>query len=276
MKSILAFFRRRFPTSVTTSAEARIKVATPELPEGRPAQLRELETRIGYTFREAALLDRSLTHSSFSHRLGRPEQTEEWQDYEALEFLGDSILGFVVSEVLFRTYPARSEGELSRIKSFLVSTEQLFVLSQQLGLGRFMRLSYGEEKTGGRAKKAILADLFESVTAAIYLDGGLEAARRFILSQFDSRLQQIAQKALDCKDFKSALQEQLHLLGLAEPRYRVVDELGPDHSKKFVVEVRVGDRSLAQAVGKSKKEAQQKAAEIAIRALGEDLGSVRK
>lgn len=238
------------------------------LPAERLSELHRLEARLGYCFQDLTLLERSLTHKSFAHLSGALEPDQDRvQDYESLEFLGDAILGFLVSEFLFRTYPSHPEGELSRIKSFLVSTKQLFLLSENLGVGNFVRLSHGEEKTGGRKKKAILADLFESVTAAICLDGGIESAREFVLTQFRSHLQKIAQAQLNFKDHKSTLQEQLHLLGFQEPSYRVVKELGPDHRKRFVIEVRINGKSLAKASGGSKKEAQQKAAQIAIQTL---------
>jgi len=187
-----------------------------------------------------------------------------------MEFLGDTILGFLISEHLFLSQPSRSEGELSKIRSFLVSANHLASLSQELDLGAFLRLGHGEEKTGGREKKALLADLFESLIAAIYLDGGFEPTRRFVFSRFSSRLEEIAEEQLDFQDSKSLLQEQLHARGFTEPAYRVVEELGPDHSKQFVVEVHIGDKHLATASGKSKKEAQQRAAEKALEGL-EDL-----
>ena len=234
----------------------------------RLLELHNLEKTLGHCFKDLTLLDRSLTHKSFLHRPETPNaESGAPRDYESLEFLGDSILGLVISEFLFRNYPAHTEGALSRIKSFLVSREQLFLLSQKLDLGQFIRLSHGEEKTGGRKKKAILADLFESLTAAIYLDGGVEPARDFILSQFRPHLSALAREKLEFGDYKSALQEKLHLLGFSEPDYRVVGELGPDHRKKFVIEVRVNGKSLAKASGRSKKEAQQSAAQIAIEKL---------
>lgn len=236
-------------------------------PAGSP-DLRDLEHRLGHHFTQAALLERALTHSSFAHEVGVSGQRGlPPRDYEGLEFLGDAILDFVVSEFLFRTYPSRSEGELSKMRAFLVSANHLSTISQKLDLGAFSRLSHGEEKTGGRMKKAILADLFESVVAAIHLDGGLEPARRFILKQFGPSLTRIAEKRLDFRDYKSLLQEELHKRRLPEPSYRVINEFGPDHEKEFVVELHVQDQFLARASGRSKKEAQQKAAEQAVEGL---------
>lgn len=252
------------------------KAAAPppsEIAASRLTELRRLEEQMEYQFQNPALLERALTHKSFVHEATAASEGKYVpQDYEAMEFLGDALLGLVISDFLFRTYPDRSEGELSKLKSFLVSASQLSLLSQKLELGQFVKLSYGEEKTGGRGKKAILADLFESLIAAIYLDSSLPSATEFILEQYGSRFEKIAQEKLDLKDYKSALQEQLHLLGFPEPRYRVVNEVGPDHSKQFLVEVRVKDRILARASGASKKEAQQRAAQIAMETLEEKIG----
>lgn len=252
-------------------AEGASKLRHPdtELSEKRRLQLRELEGRIGHHFRDPNLLDRALTHKSYLYSGPGSSSASRLRDYEALEFLGDSILGFIISEYLVRTFPDRSEGELSKLKSFLVSTGQLFDLSRSLELGDFLHLSYGEEKSGGRKKKAILADLFESLTAAIYLDGGLEPTRAFVLGQFQGWFEKIARRALEFRDYKSTLQETLHLKGLPEPSYRVVTEVGPDHRKQFVVAVEVQDFCLGQASGMSKKEAEQQAARLAMEKLGE-------
>ncbi|MDA2933685.1 ribonuclease III [Acidobacteria bacterium AH-259-D05] len=229
--------------------------------------LQELEARLGYSFTNTELLERALTHTSFTYEQRSSLSGDTSKDYESLEFLGDTILNFLISEYLFQANPSRTEGELSKIRSFLVSANHLASLSRELDLGAFLRLGHGEEKTGGRQKKALLADLFESLTAAIYLDGGLEPTRRFIFAQFSSRLEEIAEEQLDVRDRKSLLQERLQARGFSEPTYRVIDELGPDHKKEFVIEVYVKDKCLARASGRSKKEAQQRAAEQALEKL---------
>ncbi len=239
-------------------------LAGPEPGEERIEQLRELEKRLGHRFRQTALLDRALTHRSFLHDAGKNSSERCVYDYEALEFFGDTVLGLIISEALFRTRPSQHEGELSKLKAQLVSTQQLSRLSRELDLGRYLRLSYGEEKTGGRKKKAILADIFESLTAALYLDGGLETARAFVLSRFQPLLKEIDAKKFQVRDFKSALQEGLHSIGQSEPSYRVIEESGPDHCKRFVVEVVSAGRRLAQGEGLSKKEAEQEAARVAL------------
>ena len=232
---------------------------------------RDLEKRLGHHFTRPALLERALTHSSFANEVGVSGQRGlPPRDYEGLEFLGDAILDFVISEFLFHTYRTRSEGELSKMRAFLVSENHLSTISQELDLGAFSRLSHGEEKTGGRMKKAILADLFESVVAAIHLDGGLEPTRRFILEQLGPSLQRIAEERLDFRDYKSILQEELHKRHLPEPSYRVIHEFGPDHEKEFVVELHAQNQFLARASGRSKKAAQQKTAEQALEVLNSE------
>jgi ribonuclease-3 len=235
--------------------------------------LQELEVLLGYSFTNPRLLERALTHTSFAYEHKSAVTGEASEDYEALEFLGDAILSFLISDYLFNAHPSQNEGQLSKIRSFLVSANQLASLSREMDLGAFLRLGHGEEKTGGRHKKALLADLFESLIAAIFLDGGLEPTRRFVLSRFRSRLENIQEEPLNFEDRKSLLQEQLHARGLSGPDYRVIDELGPDHEKEFVVEVCIQDQFLARASGGSKKEAQQKAADKALERLDDVLSS---
>jgi len=233
----------------------------------RAAELKELESKLGYSFDNERLLEQALTHKSYSHERDNGKNP----DYESLEFLGDSILGFVISEFLFLSYPEHSEGDLSKIKSHLVSTQQLHVLSGKLDLGRFLNLSRGEDRTGGRRKRTLLADLFESLTAAIYLDGGLEPSRDFILRQFGERFEAIAKNELPFRDHKSTLQERLHRMGLPSPVYRVIQESGPDHRKEFLVSVSSQGIVLAQGIGKSKKAAEQEAAEQGMVKLEEGV-----
>lgn len=244
-----------------TPDEAKAGTHSPLTPE-RLRQLDELQKAIGYVFREPALLDLALTHSSHSN-----QSDATGANYESLEFLGDSVLGFVISEYLFLNHPDRSEGELSKMKSFLVARDQLYRLSSRLDMGCYLRLSRGEEKTGGRLKRAILADLFESVAAAIYLDGGMSAAREFVLAQQREQIEKISREEIDFKDYKSQLQERLHAAGGESPVYRVAEETGPDHRKEFFVEVWIEGRIAARGKGRSKKEAQQNAAEHALAAV---------
>ena len=234
-------------------------IETPSQPEELP----ELEARMAYRFKDPALLATALTHRSFVNEC----EGERLQHNESLEFLGDSVLGFLVSSRIFQRFPDLNEGELSKIKAYLVSAANLFHLAERMHLGAHLKLSRGEDKTGGRKKRAILVDAFEAVIGAIYLDGGVEAASTFVDNQIGEFLEGLSPGRRAYGDFKSALQEQLHNLGHPEPEYRVVDEIGPDHHKIFVVQVLIGDRTVAEAYGTRKKEAQQAAARLALESL---------
>ncbi len=225
--------------------------------------LGELESGLGYRFNDPGLLDRALTHKSYSHEAGDANQTVI-PHYEALEFLGDSILGFVVSDFLCTSDPNLTEGELTKIRAHLVSTSQLASISARLELGKYLKLSKGEEKTGGREKRAILADLFESLLASIYLDSGLEAVRTLIEEQFRPQAELLARGELELQDSKSSLQEELHRRGFPSPQYEVIRESGPDHEKTFFVGVSVHGKTLAEGEGGSKKQAESQSAQNAI------------
>ncbi|MBI2956721.1 MAG: ribonuclease III, partial [Acidobacteria bacterium] len=186
---------------------------------------------------------------------------------------GDAILGFVVSDVLFEMFPALSEGKLSRIKANLVSTRYLRRVAEQLELGRYIRLGPGEEKTGGRQKQAILANTVESVLAALYRDGGLEAARRFVEEFLLRELREASVEPLARADYKSALQEYLQGRRLPAARYQTVGTRGPEHRKVFTVELWVGEQCWARAEGASKKEAEQQAARRALEQLPQTVGT---
>lgn len=232
-----------------------------------------LEAAIGHTFRDRELLERALTHKSHAHEQngdlnGAPRDPSG--DNEQLEFLGDSILGFVASEYLVRRNPEAPEGRLSKSKAHLVSAAHLHEAAQKLGLGSYLFLGRGEEMSGGREKKALLADALEAVIAAMYLDAGLPPARNFIethvLALFDDSGEGVPSAATD---HKSALQEMAQALKLPPPRYVIVGEDGPEHSKTFTVEVRVGKDWVSQAQGASKKSAGQKAAQHILQQLTE-------
>ena len=224
------------------------------------APLETLEDLLGYRFSDRSLLVQALTHRSFVNESG----AENLQNNESFEFLGDAVLGFVVSARIYRLFPGLNEGELSKIKAFLVSAANLFQLAKSIRLGDFILLSRGEIKCGGRKKRAILVDAYEAIIGAIYLDAGVESAAGFIQHQIQPIMQQIDIRQLTYGDYKSALQELLHDTGRPEPVYRVVDELGPDHQKTFVVQILIDEEILAEASGKTKKEAQQSAARIAL------------
>jgi len=235
------------------------------------ADVTALEAAIGHVFRNAELFQRALTHKSRIHE--QPGENPALADNEQLEFLGDAILGFVVSECLVRRYPSAPEGRLSKLKAHLVSAARLYEVAQTLSLGDFLILGRGEEMSGGRAKKALLSDAMEALIAAIYIDAGedgMSAARTFIETHVVGSFT-VKEGSVDgaVEDYKSALQEMAQSLKLPPPRYFIVGEDGPEHSKTFTVEVRVGKDWTSQARGLSKKAAGQKAAESVLQQLSE-------
>lgn len=231
-------------------------------------QVSEFEQRIGYTFTERELLRRALTHKSYSHEA----KDLDVRHNETFEFLGDSVLGFVIGDMLFRHFPTLDEGALSKMKAFLVSAPSLAVKARHYGMGEVILLGVGEEKTGGRRKDSLLANLFEAMIAGVYLDGGIDAARQLIERAFQQDIVSIDQQDLLFQDYKTALQELAQGRGLLLPDYAVVGEVGPDHDKTFIVEVKVGSL-VARGEGSSKKEAQQQAARHALGEFGEKYGT---
>ena len=230
------------------------------------SELEPLERRINYRFKDRGMLEHALTHRSRVHE----DASGGVFDNESMEFLGDSVLGFVIAAMLFREFPQHNEGQKSKLKASLVSSASLARLGEQLNLGEFLILGRGEEKTGGRHKHAIIADSYEALIAAIYLDGGIEPAQRFIETEFASLIQEARRTgaaASFTEDWKSALQEYLQSGGRGLPVYRLAGEIGPDHRKSFVVEIVVDGDVVATAEGRSKKEAAQAAAKAALERL---------
>jgi ribonuclease-3 len=231
------------------------------------AALESLEARLGHTFHDRGLLGRALTHKSraFENNNGPGERVT---DNEQLEFLGDAVLGFLVSELLVERHPDFPEGRLSKVKAYLVSATHLHGVAQRLQVGDHLYLGRGEELSGGRSKRALLANALEALIAAIYLDGGLEQTRgfvhRFVLGDFDSTRSEDDSLVVD---YKSALQEAAQALSLPMPRYAIVGETGPEHRKTFTVEARVGPEWAERAEGTSKKSAGQKAAQLVLAQL---------
>jgi ribonuclease-3 len=222
-----------------------------------------LERTLGYRFRDPGLLEHALTHTSRANE----DVSGGVFDNESLEFLGDAVLGFAIADLLFRKFPTKDEGWKSKIKAALVSTASLALLAERLNLGDHLLLGRGEEKTGGRKKQALLADGYEALIAAIYLDGGVDHATGFIQRQFADLIEEAREPDMVNRDFKSTLQERVQSNGGPLPEYVVVGETGPDHHKTFQVEVRVGGQPLADASGRSKKEAEQEAARLALERL---------
>ena len=220
-----------------------------------------LEAILGHAFRDRGLLRRALTHKSraFEQAAGHDESPS---DNEQLEFLGDSVLGFLVSEALVRSYPEFPEGKLSKLKAHLVSALHLHEVARKLGLGEYLLLGHGEEMSGGRSKRNLLSDAMEALIAAVYLDGGLEAAQAFVARHVLCDLLELeAIPDAAGNDYKSALQELAQMMRLPPPRYHIVHEHGPEHAKTFTVEVRIGKEWASRAEGASKKSAGQQAAQ---------------
>ena len=227
----------------------------------------DLEQRIGYRFADRGLLEHALTHTSRAAE----DISGGVSDNESLEFLGDAVLGLVVADALFRRYPDSSEGQKSKIKASVVSTQALARHAELIRLGEHLLLGRGEEKTGGRFKQALLADAYEALIAAIYLDGGLPAATEFLDRELSDAIDTGSTQDVVGLDYKSALQERLQALGKPLPEYRVASESGPDHRKAFTIEVvvggEVGGEVLGGGIGRTKKEAEQEAARLALARL---------
>ena len=222
--------------------------------------LTEYEKLIGYRFRDKSLLETALTHSSFANE-------HKCKSYERLEFLGDSVLGFVTAQYLFENFPQLPEGKLTKTRAALVCERSLCGFSKSLEVGDFLRLSHGEQHSGGRERPSILADVFESTTAAIYLDSGdLEVARKFILRFIAPAAK--TQSVKPFKDYKTTLQEIVQQNPEERLEYVTTGESGPDHDKHFTVEVHLNSNVIGRGGGRSKKEAEQQAAREALQWMG--------
>ena len=251
--------------SESEEAERVIESHRTELRNGEVVRLRDefdaLQQAIGYRFRDRGLLEHAMTHTSRANE----DVSGGVHDNESMEFLGDAVVGFVIADVLFREFPNFDEGEKSKTKAALVSTATLARQAERLNLGEHLLLGRGEEKTGGRRKQALLADGYEALIAAIYLDGGIEHVRAFIVREFAPLFTEVQQHGIaGSQDYKSALQELLQARDQPLPEYRLVGTMGPDHRKLFQVEVVVNGEALAESTGPSKKEAEQDAARAAL------------
>lgn len=243
----------------------------------------KLEQRLGHQFRDRNLFEQALTHSSFAREAESAEGGESHGDNEQLEFLGDAVLAFVVSQELYRRFPEYTEGDLSKLRAHVVSARALIRPARQLEIGMYLRFGRGEEKSGGRTKSALLVNALEALIAALFLDAGLENAHQFIvriiLQPVLEELQARGSGAFPVTDYKSALQESMHLSGRSQPRYSLVKEQGPDHRKVFTVEVHVpapsegGEAFVSRAEGGTKKKAEQGAARQAWEYLQSCQGS---
>ena len=223
--------------------------------------MESLEKKLGYTFRDRSLLSEALNHSSYANE----HRSAEVSSNERLEFLGDSVLGFVTAEFLFKTYGKLPEGDRTRLRAALVCAQSLYEVAKFLGLGQYLKLGKGEEAGGGRQRQSILADATEAVFAAVYLDGGMERVRELICRVLLSR----APAAEERRDYKTTLQEIVQRRSGQVLTYHMVDESGPDHNKTFLFQVRLNGAPVGQGRGHSKKEAEQAAARDALEKLHE-------
>ncbi|MDC7231798.1 MAG: ribonuclease III [Spirochaetales bacterium] len=230
----------------------------------RRKELQSFERKAGLRFRRHDLLNLAFCHRSYTN-----EHQDQNDNNEKLEFLGDSILGLVVSDYLFNNLPDKAEGDLARIKSFVVSEESLSELALPLDVDKYLLIGKGEENSGGRHKKAILADAMEAIFGAYYLDTGFRETARFILTLMIPQINKVLENKHK-RDFKTLLQEYCQKNFKSYPKYSVVKNSGPDHNKTFWVEVTVNDASYGPGEGKNKKEAEQKAAEQAFLRLNPD------
>lgn len=221
----------------------------------------ELQERLGYTFADIRYLETALTHSSYAN------ERSGMSSNERLEFLGDAVLGFCAAKTICRLYPDMPEGEMTRLRAELVCEASLHQTARALRLGEVLRLGRNEEYNGGRERVSILADAVEAIIAAIYLDGGLEPAERFIDARILSDIE--AGRRPVRTDYKTQLQELLQREGGAAPTYTIIDERGPDHSKVFTARAALHDGAFADGTGRSKKEAEQAAARAALAMLAE-------
>ncbi len=223
--------------------------------------LKELEEKIGYRFHNPKYLATALTHSSYAN-----ENKGTGACNERLEFLGDSVLGVVVADYLFKNCPKMPEGDLTKTRAALVCEKALCGFAGQIGLGNHLLLSHGENNSGGRSRPSILADAFEAIIAALYLDGGMEEARKFILRFVVPALKTPRPKPF--KDYKTALQEIIQQNPEERLEYLLTGESGPDHNKHFTVEVHLNNNVIGKGGGRSKKEAEQQAAREALELMG--------
>lgn len=225
--------------------------------------LKEIQEKIGYKFKDENYLNWALTHSSYANEYKKQKIVYN----ERLEFLGDSILGLIVSEYIYKEYPKYPEGDLTKLRATVVCEPSLSYLAKNINLGKFLLLGKGEEATGGRDRVSILADAFEALIGAIYLDGDMSFAKPFVLKH----LKPVIEDAIDGRelfvDYKTQLQETLQKSNKCNITYKVIQEEGPDHNKKFHTEVYAREKVLGSGMGKSKKDAEQDAARCALEKL---------
>lgn len=233
---------------------------SPRMTPEREAALHELEGKLEYTFSDLSLLDTALTHSSFANEQGPGHKYNE-----RLEFLGDSVLGFITADKFFHAFRDIPEGRLTKLRASTVCEESLFEFAKQIDLGSYLLLGRGEDKNGGRERASIVSDAFEAVIAAIYLDGTIDAARTFVLRFV---MTAVEEKTITFKDYKTQLQEIIQKNPEEQLQYVLSGESGPDHDKRFEVEVHLNSNVIGKGVGRTKKQAEQEAAREALSLMG--------
>lgn len=235
--------------------------------EERVRALKELEASLGYGFKDVELLDNALTHRSFvNENISLP-----CKDNERLEFLGDAVLELAVSDMLMKKFPGYAEGELSKLRASVVNEQPLAALARRFRIGEYLLLGRGEESSGGRMKSSLLANAFESLIAAMYLDGGFDHAAAFTRMLFEPLIE--AGTSAVYRDYKTTAQEICQTLFQELPRYAIIEETGPDHDKRFEMGLIIKERIIATGTGRNKKEAEQQAAKTAIESLRKDDSS---
>lgn len=230
-------------------------------------QIKSIESEIGYVFKDKQLLIRALTHSSYSNE----NKKEKFKNNERLEFLGDSVLGVIVSEHIFNQYAALEEGQLTKIRAKIVCEASLGSAARALKIGHYMQFGRGEELTGGRTRTSILSDAFEALIAAIYLDGGMVHAKSFVISQLEPIIQDAVQGRLFV-DYKTKLQEVIQVTKGNRIKYEIFKEEGLDHAKVFYTQVKLNDVVIGEGMGNSKKESEQSAAKEGLKRISNAKG----
>ncbi len=248
--------------------QKQLKIKAPEITQSRKKELLLFQNHAELRFRKLDFLNLAFCHRSYAN-----ESQDIIDNNEKLEFLGDSILGLVTSEYLFYLLPDKAEGELARIKSFVVSENSLSAIAKKIKIDNYILIGKGEEYSGGRSKKAILADCLEAIIGAYYIDSGLKDTRIFILKYLAPEIIKVIENRHD-KDYKTLLQEFVQKKYKTYPKYKLVKKTGPDHDRTFVVEVKVKDKALGYGEGKNKKAAEQNAASIAYNAYTAEFGDI--
>jgi ribonuclease-3 len=238
-----------------------LDIRAPSITSERKRELLLFERTAAIRFRRLDLLNLAFCHRSFAN-----ENSQNVGNNERLEFLGDSVLGVIVSEYLFQNLPDKQEGDLAKIKSFVVSEDSLAEIAKELKIDNFILIGKGEEFSGGRSKKAILADAFEAIIGAYFIDSGLKSSRKFVLKFLVPEIMKVLENK-HRKDFKTLLQEFVQKKYKSYPKYTLVQKTGPDHDKTFWMEVRIREKAYGPGQGKNKKEAEQNAASIAYREI---------